>query len=42
MTDLTSLKDHIKATDKLIDRIVYKLYNLNNEEIAIVEGKDSS
>ncbi len=40
MTELTPLKAHIKVTDILIDQIVYKLYNLNNEEIAIVEGKD--
>ncbi|MDD5704076.1 MAG: hypothetical protein PHU23_18750 [Dehalococcoidales bacterium] len=39
MTDLIPLRDHIKETDKLIDQIVYKLYNLSGEEIAIVEGK---
>jgi hypothetical protein len=30
------LKD-IEATDRLIDRIVYPLYGLNDEETAIVE-----
>jgi hypothetical protein len=30
----------IKAKDKEIDDLVYKLYNLTNEEIKIVEGKD--
>ncbi len=29
----------IAATDWLIDYIVYKLYGLTEEEIAIVEGK---
>ena len=36
---LTPLKAYIKTTDNLIDRIVYKLYGLTDEEIAIVEGK---
>ena len=35
---LTPLKALIKATDDLIDRIVYKLYGLTPEEIAMVEG----
>jgi hypothetical protein len=39
---LTPLKAHIKATDKLIDQIVYKLYGLNEDEIAIVEGRTTS
>jgi len=31
--------DHaIKATDEQIDNLVYKLYNLTEEEIRIVEG----
>ncbi len=38
VTELNPLKDRIAATDKLIDQIVYKLYNLSDEEIAIVEG----
>jgi hypothetical protein len=29
----------IAATDRLIDRIVYRLYGLTEEEIAVVEGK---
>jgi hypothetical protein len=32
------LKD-IAATDRLIDRIVYQLYGLTDEEIAVVEGR---
>jgi type II restriction/modification system DNA methylase subunit YeeA len=28
----------IKATDEQIDHIVYKLYNLTDEEIRVVEG----
>jgi len=35
---LTPLKAHIKVTNKLIDRIVYRLYGLTDAEIAIVEG----
>ena len=29
---------HINATDKQIDRLVYELYDLTEEEIGIVEG----
>jgi adenine-specific DNA-methyltransferase len=29
----------ISALEKQIDELVYKLYNLNEEEIAIIEGK---
>lgn len=36
---LQPLKAKIKATDNLIDQIVYKLYNLTQDEIEIVEGK---
>ncbi|VAW35939.1 Possible restriction /modification enzyme [hydrothermal vent metagenome] len=39
MDTLTPLLAAIAATDQLIDQIVYKLYGLNDEEIAIVEGK---
>ncbi|MEW6571735.1 MAG: hypothetical protein AB1390_11300 [Nitrospirota bacterium] len=35
---LQPLKVKIKATDNLIDQIVYKLYGLTPEEIEIVEG----
>jgi len=31
----------IQATDRLIDQIVYKLYGLTEEEIAIVEGTNN-
>lgn len=33
------LKDEITKTDKEIDTMVYKLYNLTEDEIRIVEGK---
>ena len=39
MNVLTPLKARIKATDNLIDQIVYRLYGLTDDEIAIVEGK---
>ena len=39
MDDLVSSpKARLVATDALIDRIVYQLYGLTEEEIAIVEG----
>jgi len=41
MNTLGPLKTRITMTDKLIDQIVYKLYGLTDEEIAIVEGSDS-
>jgi len=33
------IKREIQLTDKLIDQIVYMLYGLTEEEIAIVEGR---
>lgn len=39
MNVLTPLQAHIEATDKLIDQIVYRLYGLTDDEIAIVEGQ---
>jgi uncharacterized protein YaaN involved in tellurite resistance len=38
MSVLEPLKGKIKNTDNLIDRIVYKLYGLTDEEIQLVEG----
>jgi type I restriction-modification system DNA methylase subunit len=38
---LTPLKTRIKATDDLIDQIVYRLYGLSDAEIAIVERQPS-
>ena len=35
---LEPLKNQLKATDELIDQIVYRLYGLTEEEITIVEG----
>jgi TaqI-like C-terminal specificity domain len=32
------MQNQIELTDRLIDRLVYELYGLNEEEIAIVEG----
>ncbi len=34
----TSLERQIAATDSQIDRLVYSLYGLTDEEIKIVEG----
>jgi len=39
MVILKPLKEKIQLTDNLIDQIVYKMYELTDEEIAIVEGK---
>ena len=38
MSILEPLKARIKATDELIDEIVYRLYGLTEEEIKIVKG----
>ena len=37
--DRTALQRQIVATDRQIDRLVYELYGLTEEEIRIVEGK---
>jgi len=34
-----AIKAEIEKTDKEIDRMVYELYGLTEEEIGIVEGK---
>ena len=34
-----SIQRQIAATDAAIDKLVYELYGLTEEEIAIVEGK---
>jgi hypothetical protein len=34
-----NLVARLAATDRLIDRIVYRLYGLSEEEIAVVEGR---
>jgi hypothetical protein len=39
--DKTKLQRRIDATDREIDRLVYDLYGLTEEEIGIVEGKAS-
>jgi len=39
MEKLQPLLAHIAATDRLIDLIVYRLYGLTEEEVAVVEGK---
>jgi len=36
---LLPIKERLAFTDKLIDQIVYRLYGLTEEEIAVVEGK---
>jgi hypothetical protein len=38
-TKLTPLLAHIQGTDALIDQVVYQLYGLTDEEVAVVEGK---
>ena len=37
-TAKTTLQRQIDATDRQIDRLVYELYELTEEEIGIVEG----
>jgi len=36
--DKVVLERQIKATDEAIDRLVYELYGLTEEEIRVVEG----
>ena len=36
-----ALQRHIDATDREIDRLVYELYGLTEEEIGIVEGNQA-
>jgi len=37
--DKTAIQRQIDATDRQIDALVYELYGLTDEEIAIVEGR---
>ena len=37
--DKTMLQQQIEGTDKQVDRLVYELYGLTEEEIKIVEEK---
>ncbi len=37
--DKTAIQRQIDATDRQIDALVYELYGLTEEEIAIVEGR---
>ena len=39
LATLLPIKQRLRDTDWLIDQIVYKLYGLTDEEIAIVEGR---
>ena len=36
--ELVTLNEEIDKTDKEIDKMVYKLYGLNDKEIKVVEG----
>jgi hypothetical protein len=38
--DKERVKWEIESTDRQIDRLVYELYGLSPEEIAIVEGNE--
>lgn len=40
LSRLLPLKQKLARTDHLIDRIIYKLYDLTDEEIKIVEGEE--
>jgi deoxyadenosine/deoxycytidine kinase len=39
LEELLPIKERLRQTDWLIDQIVYRLYNLTNEEIDLVEGR---
>ena len=38
-SDKRTIEQQIKVSDRQIDQLVYELYELTEEEIAIVEGK---
>ena len=38
LAKLLPIKQRLAATDRLIDQVVYRLYGLTEEEVAIVEG----
>ena len=38
LAKLLPIKQRLAATDRLIDQVVYRLYGLTEEEIAVVEG----
>ncbi|MCK9565513.1 MAG: hypothetical protein M0Q43_05630 [Methanothrix sp.] len=42
MSKLAPLRERIRKTDELIDAVVYRLYGMTEEEIAIVEGRENS
>jgi hypothetical protein len=42
MSKLGPLREKIRQTDELIDLVVYRLYGLTEEEIAIVKGRENS
>jgi hypothetical protein len=42
MGKLAPLRERIRQTDELIDATVYRLYGLTVEEVAIVEGREST
>ena len=37
--ELAGVRGRIGRTDALIDQVVYRLYGLTEEEIAVVEGR---
>jgi hypothetical protein len=39
--ELAQVQARIAATDRLIDLIVYRLYGLTAEEVAVVEGRQA-
>jgi len=42
MGNLGPLRERIRQTDELIDQVVYRLYGLTQDEIAIVEGREAA
>jgi hypothetical protein len=39
LAQLRPIKRQLALTDRLIDQVVYRLYGLSEEEIAVVEGR---
>jgi hypothetical protein len=37
--ELAAVRERIECTDRLIALVVYRLYGLGDEEVAVVEGR---
>jgi len=42
LAKLLPIKEQLARTDWLIDQVVYRLYGLTEEEVAVVEGRNDT